>query len=165
MEIDIDRVRELVALAKEADITELTVANASGRITIKKGIAGLASGGGVAHASAADTPVPNGTIAAPGVATPGPAEFSQSSALSSRFVPITAPIVGTVYLGEKPESEPLVRAGQRIKEGQLVCVVEAMTVHNDVTAPADGIIAQILAENGQPVEYGQELMILELENQ
>jgi len=57
----------------------------------------------------------------------------------------------------------LVRAGQRVREGQVVCVVEAMKVLNEVTAPADGVIAQILVDNDQPVEYGQELMILEKE--
>lgn len=161
MEFDIDRVRELVALAKEAQITELTVTNGNGRITIKKHLPGV-SGGVPSTLSALGSSAAAALDQQPSY-SPQDSGAKSSSSSALRFVPVEAPVVGTVYLGDRPEGEPLVRAGQRVKEGQLLCVVETMKILNEVTAPADGIIAQIVAENGQPVEYGQELMILELE--
>ena len=159
MNIDIDQVRELIALAKEADISELTISNETGRITIKKRLA---------PESAAVSPSTSERIRAAASELPeapalGGRESGERDDLPSKFIAIRSPVVGTVRLGEKPEGEPLVRAGQRVREGQVVCVVEAMKVLNEVTAPADGVIAQILVDNDQPVEYGQELMILEKE--
>ncbi|NCO35244.1 MAG: hypothetical protein AUJ92_08915 [Armatimonadetes bacterium CG2_30_59_28] len=163
MNIDIERVRELIALAKDANITELTVSNETGRITVKKRMGGKETpGANPAGAMQPWEPYP-GASASPQSAPSEDSVSAMNPERPLRFVPIRSPIVGTVHLGEKPQADPLVKAGQRVKEGQLVCVVEAMKVLNEVTTPTDGIIAQILVDSDQPAEYGQELMILETE--
>jgi acetyl-CoA carboxylase biotin carboxyl carrier protein len=73
---------------------------------------------------------------------------------------ITAPMVGTFYLGPSPTSRPFVEVGQRVKRGDVLCIIEAMKVMNQIEADADGAIAAVLVENGQPVEYDQPLFVI-----
>jgi acetyl-CoA carboxylase biotin carboxyl carrier protein len=73
---------------------------------------------------------------------------------------ITAPMVGTFYLGPSPTSRPFVEVGQRVKRGDVLCIIEAMKVMNQIEADTDGAIAAILVENGQPVEYDQPLFVI-----
>ncbi len=74
--------------------------------------------------------------------------------------PITAPMVGTFYLGPSPTSRPFVEVGQRVKRGDVLCIIEAMKVMNQIEADTDGAIAAILVESGQPVEYDQPLFVI-----
>jgi acetyl-CoA carboxylase biotin carboxyl carrier protein len=73
---------------------------------------------------------------------------------------ITAPMVGTFYLGPSPTSPPFVEVGQRVKRGDVLCIIEAMKVMNQIEADTDGAIAAVLVENGQPVEYDQPLFVI-----
>jgi acetyl-CoA carboxylase biotin carboxyl carrier protein len=73
---------------------------------------------------------------------------------------ITAPMVGTFYLGPSPTSRPFVEVGQRVKRGDVLCIIEAMKVMNQIEADTDGAIAAILVDNGQPVEYDQPLFVI-----
>ncbi|MGH8563333.1 MAG: acetyl-CoA carboxylase biotin carboxyl carrier protein [Gammaproteobacteria bacterium] len=74
--------------------------------------------------------------------------------------PVTAPMVGTFYLGPSPTSRPFVEVGQRVKRGDVLCIIEAMKVMNQIEADTDGAITAILVENGQPVEYDQPLFVI-----
>ena len=73
---------------------------------------------------------------------------------------ITAPMVGTFYLGPSPTSPPFVEVGQRVKRGDVLCIIEAMKVMNQIEADTDGAIAAVLVESGQPVEYDQPLFVI-----
>lgn len=75
--------------------------------------------------------------------------------------PVKAPLVGTFYCAPSPEEAPFVAVGQSVKKGDVVAIIEAMKLMNEITAPADGVVKSILAENGNMVEYGEVLMVLE----
>jgi acetyl-CoA carboxylase biotin carboxyl carrier protein len=78
-----------------------------------------------------------------------------------RLVTITSPIVGTFYRSPSPEALPFVEVGGRIKKGQVLCIIEAMKLMNEIESDGDGILSKILVENGQPVEYGEPLFLIE----
>jgi acetyl-CoA carboxylase biotin carboxyl carrier protein len=77
------------------------------------------------------------------------------------LVVIESPMVGTFYRASSPTAEPYVREGDTIKQGQIVCIIEAMKLMNEIEAKASGRIAKVLVENGQPVEYGQPLFLID----
>jgi acetyl-CoA carboxylase biotin carboxyl carrier protein len=79
----------------------------------------------------------------------------------SAAITIEAPMVGTFYRASSPTAEPYVREGDIVKEGQIVCIIEAMKLMNEIESKAAGRVAKILVENSQPVEYGQPLFLLE----
>ena len=74
---------------------------------------------------------------------------------------ITAPMVGTFYAASAPEQPPFVKVGDTVKKGQVVCIIEAMKLLNEVEADTDGVVKEVCVENGQPVEFGQSLFIIE----
>jgi acetyl-CoA carboxylase biotin carboxyl carrier protein len=76
---------------------------------------------------------------------------------------VRSPIVGTFYAAPAPDAEPFVRAGDRVRKGQVVCIVEAMKLMNEIESDADGTVAQVLVRNGQPVEYGEPLFAVRAE--
>ena len=80
---------------------------------------------------------------------------------SHRLMTITAPLVGTFYRASTPEVAPFVEVGDRVKKGQVICIIEAMKLMNEIEAEADGIVARVLVENSHPVEYGEPLFLLE----
>ncbi|MEO0254899.1 MAG: acetyl-CoA carboxylase biotin carboxyl carrier protein [candidate division WOR-3 bacterium] len=79
-----------------------------------------------------------------------------------KFYYITAPLVGTFYRAPAPDAEPYVEVGSHIKPGQVVCIIEAMKIMNEIESEVDGIVREILVKNGEPVEYGQKLFKIEL---
>lgn len=142
MEIDIDKIRKLVELMQQSYLTEITIRTDEGRITIKRDWAALAS------------------VTAPADAQ---AEAASEEAEAQPLM-ITSPWVGTFHRSTAPGGQPLVEVGDVVEEGQVVCIVESLRVQNEVHAPARGIISQILVEDGQSVEYGQPLMVIEPES-
>jgi len=74
---------------------------------------------------------------------------------------VTSPIVGTFYAAPNPEADPYVRVGDRVKTGQVLCIVEAMKLMNEIESDADGVILEIYVKNAQPVEYGEPLFALQ----
>jgi acetyl-CoA carboxylase biotin carboxyl carrier protein len=149
-------IEELIRLVEESKITELEVSQGRTRIRISKN--------GVA--------VPVTHISAPAAAAPlaaAPAakeveESEESSAegkLASNLKQIKSPMVGTVYRAPAPGSEPFVDIGQPVAVGQTVCIVEAMKLMNEIGSDFSGVVRRVLVENGQPVEYGQPLFLVE----
>jgi acetyl-CoA carboxylase biotin carboxyl carrier protein len=100
---------------------------------------------------------PDATTSARERETAGPAE----PLLAADLVTIEAPMVGTVYRASAPDAAPFVSEGEVIKEGQVLCIIEAMKLMNEIEAKVAGRVAKILVENAQPVEYGQPLFLLE----
>jgi acetyl-CoA carboxylase biotin carboxyl carrier protein len=94
-----------------------------------------------------------------------PAPLAQPAAAAAEstahLVPVEAPMVGTFYRAPKPEAPPFVSEGDVVKEGQVLCIVEAMKLMNEIEAKAGGRIVKILVDNGQPVEFGQSLFLME----
>jgi biotin carboxyl carrier protein len=101
----------------------------------------------------------SGPGAAPAAATPGPE--AATNATPAHLVPVEAPMVGTFYRASSPSAEPYVHEGDLVKEGQILCIIEAMKLMNEIEAKIAGRIAKIFPENAQPVEYGQPLFLID----
>ena len=167
MEIDIDKIRALADLAIEKSLAELIVEDGDRSITIKlpgynlQPIIHTAASPGVASAApvvyAPPAPVPLAEI---------PEHSSRREAgnttedLKSGHI-ITAPMVGTFYAAPSPDSPAYAQVGQTISKGQVVCIIEAMKMMNELEADVSGKIVKVLVENAQPVEFGQPLLLVE----
>src|SRR5687768_5918650 len=149
--MDLRKLKKLIDLVQESGIAELEITEGEEKVKIVKGGALSVSPGPAAHAPAA-TPAP----AAASAAAPAPAE--PEPAQEGRV--IKAPMVGTFYRAASPDAKAFVEVGQAVKEGETVCIIEAMKLMNEIEADASGVVKAILVENGQPVEYGQPLFIL-----
>ncbi len=147
MSLDKTLIRELAELLAEADLTEIEVTENGRSIRVARQVTVVA---GPPAAYAAPAPVAAAPAAAPAAAAP---------AVSGQ--PVTSPMVGTAYLAPEPGAQSFVRPGDRVSKGQTLLIVEAMKTMNPIPAPRDGTVAKIAVENGQPVEYGEILVVLE----
>ena len=138
---------QVVELAVRHNLAELEVEAAGTRIRIVREHAPVASGSRVEAAPA---------IAA---ALPQPAVESVESTV--HLLTVEAPMVGTFYRAPKPDAPPFVAEGDVVKEGQVICIVEAMKLMNEIESKVAGRIARIVVENGQPVEFGQPLFLVD----
>ena len=145
--VDEDLVRHLARLLEETGLTELEYDTGKLRVRVSRG------GGAQMVVSA---PLVAASHAAPS-ATPG----AQAEATASHPGAVTAPMVGTVYVGPEPGAPPFIKIGDRVNEGQVLFIIEAMKTMNPIRAPRAGNVTQIFAVNAQPVEYGEVLLILE----
>ena len=148
--MDLRKLKKLIDLVQESGIAELEITEGEEKVKIVKGGAVSVTPGPAAVAPA-PAPEPR-TAAAPAAAAE--AEPAQEGRV------IKAPMVGTFYRSPSPDAKPFVEVGQTVKEGETVCIIEAMKLMNEIEADASGTIKAILVENGQPVEYGQPLFIL-----
>lgn len=146
--VDIRHIRELADLLNETGLTEIEVDRDGARIRIAKAPAPLASGG----------PAPPPMTAAP---QPYPAPvLAAAPADAAAGDTVTSPMVGTVYLQAQPGADPFVRVGDTVSEGQTLLLVEAMKTMNSIAAPRAGRIIEFLVADGQPVEYGEPLVMI-----
>jgi acetyl-CoA carboxylase biotin carboxyl carrier protein len=150
--MDLRKLKTLVDLVSESNISELEITEAEGKVRIVKTPPAMAQQAPVQYitspmAAPQVTPVAYAT----GVAEP--------AAPSGKLV--KSPMVGTFYRSSAPGSKPFVEVGDTVKQGQAVCIVEAMKILNEIESDIDGVVKEILAENGQAVEYGQPLFVLE----
>ncbi|MGE5528647.1 MAG: acetyl-CoA carboxylase biotin carboxyl carrier protein [Patescibacteria group bacterium] len=156
--MNVKEIRELVRLLAGTDVTELDLETEGMKITIKKGHPVQVAHAGQAFAHQAAPAVP--AAAAPVKERAEPAG-EEGPVLGPNQVLITAPMVGTFYRAPSPEADPYVQAGEIVEPGQVVCIIEAMKLMNEIESEWKGRIEEILVENAQPVEYGQPLFILE----
>jgi acetyl-CoA carboxylase biotin carboxyl carrier protein len=145
--IDHDAIRELAKLLDETGLTEIAVERDGLSIRVARH-----PGGAGARARLIDSPVAPAT---PGTAAPAPIDPAQHPGV------VASPMVGTAYLAPEPGARPFVEVGAMVKMGEPLIIIEAMKTMNQIPAPRPGTIIQILVEDGQPVEYGQPLMIIE----
>jgi len=159
--IDLERIREIVDLVRTAQVSELTICEGDGRLTVKKPLvpAPLAAALPEPEASSAPMPEPVETPAGP----PTDDESADDEPADDRYEALCATMVGTFHLADKPGGDPLVRVGQQVEIGQVVGSIEAMKLRHEVHAPVAGMVVQIVVEDGQPVQYGGELMLLDLD--
>jgi acetyl-CoA carboxylase biotin carboxyl carrier protein len=150
--MDLRKLKKLIDLVQESGIAELEITEGEEKVRIVKGGAVTFSPPApAATPAAAATAAPPPAAAPPGAAGP---EAGQEGHV------VKAPMVGTFYRSPSPDAKPFVEVGHSIKEGQTICIIEAMKLMNEIEADASGVVKAILVENGQPVEYGQPLFIL-----
>ncbi|MBB3062170.1 acetyl-CoA carboxylase biotin carboxyl carrier protein [Microbulbifer rhizosphaerae] len=148
--MDIRKIKKLIELLEESDIGELEIKEGEESVRISRGSAHLA-------APAAFAPVAPPPAAAPAPA-PAAAEPESVPALSGHQV--KSPMVGTFYAASSPGAEPFVKEGQQVKVGDVICIVEAMKMMNQIEADKAGTIEAVLVEDGQPVEFDQPLVTI-----
>ena len=151
MAMDLRKLKKLIDLVQESGIAELEITEGEEKVKIVKG--GTVS---VAPGPALAAPPPE--RAAPPPAASAPSVPEPQAAPEGHVV--KAPMVGTFYRSPSPDAKPFAEVGQTVKEGDTVCIIEAMKLMNEIEADAGGVVKAILVENGQPVEYGQPLLIL-----
>ena len=158
--MDLRKLKTLIDLVSESNITELEVTEADGKVRIVKadpaGPAPVAYYPGppmLALQPAAAAPPGVGTAA--GVTPPAPAEEPETGHV------VKSPMVGTFYRAATPGAKPFAEIGAAVKEGDPICIIEAMKIMNEIEADRLGTVARILCENGQAVEYGQPLFVIE----
>jgi acetyl-CoA carboxylase biotin carboxyl carrier protein len=145
----IELTRRLAAVAAELGLSEIEVESAGTRLRVQR--AGVPTAP-VVHAVPASVASGPSTAVEPTVVT---------DVAASAGITVEAPMVGTFYRASSPTADPFVREGDVVKEGQILCIIEAMKLMNEIESKAAGRILKILVENGQPVEYGQPLFLLE----
>lgn len=157
--MDIKDIKSLIKMVTETDITEFELESGDDKIRIQRGKS-------AESVSYAITPQPMAipqpmTVAAPVAAAEQPATAQPAAEESDATRAITSPIVGTLYRAPSPDSPPYVEVGQRVEKGQVLCIVEAMKLMNEIEAEFPCKIMKICKENAQPVEYGETLFLVE----
>jgi acetyl-CoA carboxylase biotin carboxyl carrier protein len=150
-----DRIEHLIRLVEKSQITELEIQEGWGsRIRISKASSSPAAMPASPAAAAAPAPTP-----APSAASSAAAAEAESEDAS--LIKVVAPMVGTFYRASSPDNPPFVEVGTRVESGQTLCIIEAMKIMNEIPSEVSGSIRKILVENGQPVEFGQTLFLIE----
>jgi acetyl-CoA carboxylase biotin carboxyl carrier protein len=151
-------IRELVKIAEESNIGELEVTRWWGsKVRISKSIHPHAPG----ITAAATEVVVSPKAAALAAAGSADEKTSAEPAVQENLLEIRSPMVGTFYRAPAPDAEPYIREGDRISQGKVLCIIEAMKLMNEIEAEVSGRIARILVENAQPVEFNQPLFLVE----
>ena len=151
--MDLRKLKTLIDLVSESNISELEITEAEGKVRIVKAEA-VSQAAQLIHYAA---PPLMAAAASPGQAvTPAPSEPQPESGHV-----VKSPMVGTFYRSASPGAEPFAEIGTVVKEGQAICIIEAMKIMNEIEADKAGTVRQILCENGQAVEFGQPLFIIE----
>ena len=146
--MDLRKLKKLIDLVQESGISELEVTEGEEKVKIVK-----SGGSGIVHA--APNPAPT---AAPALA-PAPVDAVAVAAIQGHVV--KSPMVGTFYRSPSPGAKHFVEVGDTVKSGDTICIIEAMKLLNEIECDKGGIISAILVENGQPVEYGEPLVVID----
>lgn len=150
--MDIRTIKKLIELLDSSGVAEIEVKEGDTAVRISR----MPSTMPVMQQPMAQPMMSVAPVAAPAQA---PAAAPQTNAMSGHAV--TSPMVGTFYRSASPDSKPFVEVGQSVKEGDTICIIEAMKMFNQIEADKSGIVKAILCENGQPVEFDQPLVIIE----
>jgi acetyl-CoA carboxylase biotin carboxyl carrier protein len=151
--MDLRKLKTLIDLVSESNVSELEITEAEGKVRIVKGSPGgmqMMPASGMVHAPQVAAAPASPAVAAASEAPPAPTGHT-----------VKSPMVGTFYRSSSPGAKPFVEVGSQVKEGDTVCIIEAMKILNEIEADKSGTITKLLCENGQAVEYGQPLFIIE----
>jgi acetyl-CoA carboxylase biotin carboxyl carrier protein len=152
--MDLRKLKKLIDLVQESGIAELEITEGEERVRI-------ARGGAVSVTPlAAAAPAPAAPASGAPASSPAPAPDAAAPAPGEEGHTVKSPMVGTFYRAPSPDAKPFISAGDTVKEGQTICVIEAMKLMNEIECDVAGVVKAILVENGQPVEYGQALFII-----
>jgi oxaloacetate decarboxylase alpha subunit len=156
--MNLKELKELIEMLRNTDVSELEIERSGVKVRIRKG-------GDVSfHPVMPRMEYPPAAIIAPAVP-----EQEKAAAASEKAPPaapanqtrVTSPIVGTFYRSSSPDKPPYVEVGDMVKKGQVLCIIEAMKLMNEIESETAGKVVQVLVENGQPIEYGQALFVIE----
>ena len=153
--MDLRKLKTLIDLVSESNVSELEITEAEGKVRIVK-----SSGVAVAAPVVMAAPV----AAAPALAAAAPvaaAPAAEAAPAAPAGHTVKSPMVGTFYRSSSPGAAPFVQIGSVVKEGDTLCIVEAMKILNEIESDKAGTVTQILCENGQAVEYGQPMFVIE----
>lgn len=153
--MDLRKLKTLIDLVSESNVSELEITEAEGKVRIVKssGAPLVMQQPAVAMVAAAAAPVAGAPAAPVAVAEAAPAVPAGHA--------VKSPMVGTFYRASSPGAKPFVEVGSVVKEGETICIIEAMKILNEIEADKSGTITKVLCENGQAVEYGQALFTIE----
>lgn len=152
--MDLKLVKNIINLISESDVDEVSIEEGDFKIKVKK------RSDSAIQTVQYQMPPQQQAPAAPAPPTPPQSPKSVESAEKPDGVVIKSPIVGTFYEAASPDSDPYVKVGDKVKEGQTLCIVEAMKIMNEIESEFSGTIQEIIAENGSPVEFDQPLFII-----
>jgi acetyl-CoA carboxylase biotin carboxyl carrier protein len=153
--MDLRKLKTLIDLVSESNVSELEITEAEGTVRIVKSAPAPVA---MVTQMAAPAPTPVAVPSAQVAAAPAAAEVAAAAPAGHT---VKSPMVGTFYRSSSPGAKSFVEIGSQVKEGDTICIVEAMKILNEIEADKSGKITQILAENGQAVEYGAPLFIIE----
>ena len=153
--MDLRKLKTLIDLVSESNISELEITEADGKVRIVKSDPAAAVAAPIYAPTTAAAP-----IAAPVVAAPA-ASLAAAPPVADAGHAVKSPMVGTFYRSSSPGSKAFVEVGSVVKEGEPICIIEAMKIMNEIEADKSGTVVKINCENGQAVEFGQPLMIIE----
>lgn len=142
--MELDEIKQLMELLKNTDITEIQVEREGVKLKIKR-----------------ERFMRSFEIEPPVKPVTPLVEIKEEVEETQSLVTITSPIVGIFHRSPAPEASPFVEIGTAVKKGQVLCIVEAMKLMNEIESDSDGVVSKILVENGQPVEYGEPLFLIE----
>lgn len=155
MKFETEYIEKLAKIIKEQDLTEISLEDGEQAITLRKDVI-VSSSPAIVTAAPAVSQAP---ASVPAASAPAPVIEAKEEKKSG--TPITSPMVGTFYMAPSPDSAPFVTVGGNVKQGDVVCIIEAMKMMNEIKAEVAGKVVEICVEDGQPVEYGQVLMYVE----
>lgn len=150
MKFETDYIEKLAKVLAETGLTEISLEDGEQAITLRKDVI----------VTSAPQAVVSAPVAAPAAPVSAPAS-TESAAPAKKGTPITSPMVGTFYKSPSPDADPFVNVGSTVKPGDVVCIVEAMKMMNEIESEVSGKIVEVCVEDGQPVEFGQVLMYVE----
>jgi len=156
--MNLKEIKELIELMKNTDISELEIERSGVKVRLRKG------GDVTFHPSMPRMEYPPVAIVAPAVTevqAPGSAAGKSEEPAKTNLIKVTSPIVGTFYRSSAPDKPAYVKVGDVVKKGQVLCIIEAMKLMNEIECETAGKIIQILVESSAPVEYGQPLFVIE----
>ena len=163
--------KSILQALQEHEVAELTLETPDYKLTVKRGgeVQYLAAPAPVVIEPQAVAPAAPAPVAA---SSPAPAPAQASAPVpapkpeapkedTSKYVEVKAPIVGTFYRAPSPDAEPFVKEGDTVKKGQVLCIIEAMKLMNEIESEVSGVVRKIMVSNGEPIEYGQVLFLIE----
>jgi acetyl-CoA carboxylase biotin carboxyl carrier protein len=157
--MDFDEIKQILDMVREHELTEFELERDNFKLRIRKNTSGqwTATMPPVSHvnyapAMAAPAPMPTSPPPAPPVLTPADEEVD--------FAVLKSPIVGTFYRAPEPGTKPFAEVGDTVRKGQVLCIIEAMKLMNEINSDVDGEVVKVYVENGQPVQYGERLFAI-----
>jgi acetyl-CoA carboxylase biotin carboxyl carrier protein len=157
--MDLRKLKTLIDLVSESNVSELEITEAEGKVRIVKSSGAPVVMPTPVAAAPAVGAAPAAAMPAPVTAVPASADAAPAADTAGHVV--KSPMVGTFYRSASPGTKPFIELGSVVKEGDTICIIEAMKILNEIEADKSGTVVQILAENGQAVEYGHPLAVIE----
>ena len=155
--MDLRKLKTLIDLVSDSNVSELEITEAEGKVRIVKGGGAMVQG----YAQPVYQQVQQAAPQPAAAPAPAPAAAAPVAEVAAVGHTVKSPMVGTFYRSSSPGAKAFVEVGDAIKEGDTICIIEAMKILNEIEADKSGTVSKILCENGQAVEYGQPLFIIE----